>query len=156
VRFVAESVIRAPAERVFAFHELPDAVARLTPPWAGSRVVEQPTSLEKGTRTIVDIRVLPLIWIRAVLEHSGIERPIWFEDRQLSGPFRSWRHMHRVVAEDGQARLVDAIDFELPFEPWSRWLAGRLAVRRLERLFAYRHEVTRAWCEGSEGAERTR
>jgi len=36
MRFTKESVIRATPERVFAFHELPDAFERLMPPWETS------------------------------------------------------------------------------------------------------------------------
>jgi ligand-binding SRPBCC domain-containing protein len=150
MRFVAESLIRASPERVFAFHELPDALERLTPRWAGSRVIEHAPSLGVGSRTICDIRVAPLIWIRAELVHTACERPARFVDEQVRGPFRSWRHEHVVVpAEDG-ARLVDIVDVDPPFGFVGRALAPLLIRPRLRRLFAYRHDVTRAWCEGQE------
>ena len=40
VRFVKESVIEASAERVFAFHEAPDAFERLQPPWQKTEIVQ--------------------------------------------------------------------------------------------------------------------
>lgn len=154
MRFVAETILRASPERVFAFHELPDALERLTPPWAGSRVIEHAPSLAVGSRTICDIRVAPLVWVRTELVHTACERPRMFVDEQVRGPFRSWRHQHVVApAEDG-ARLTDIIDVEPPFGLLGRALAPLLIRPRLRRLFAYRHDVTRSWCETRVSSER--
>ena len=40
MKFVKESVINASAEKVFAFHEAPDAFERLQPPWQTTEIVE--------------------------------------------------------------------------------------------------------------------
>jgi ligand-binding SRPBCC domain-containing protein len=150
IRFVADSLIHASPERVFAFHELPDALVRLTPSWAGSRVIEHAPFVDVGARTVCDIRVVPLLWIRTELVHTVCERPVRFVDEQVRGPFRQWRHEHLITpAENGGARLTDVIAFEPPFGMLAHPFAP-LMLRRLRRLFTYRHEVTRAWCE--EGA----
>ena len=60
MRFVKESVIEASAERVFAFHEAPDAFERLQPPWQTTRIVQPPASLEVGTRVVLEIKLGPL------------------------------------------------------------------------------------------------
>ncbi|HET8773385.1 MAG TPA: SRPBCC family protein [Thermoanaerobaculia bacterium] len=147
MRFVAESRIRASPERVFAFHELPDALERLTPPWAGSRVIAHAPSLTVGSRTVCDIRVAPLVWVRTELVHTACERPRMFVDEQVRGPFRSWRHQHIVIPANDDARLTDIIDVEPPFGLLGRALAPLLIRPRLRKLFAYRHDVTRSWCQ---------
>jgi hypothetical protein len=147
VKFIAESIINASAERVFAFHELPDALARLTPRWIDARVVSNPASLQPGSRAVIDIGVAPLFRMRTEAVHTIYEPPFLFEDQQMKGPFRSWRHRHIITPEDTGTRLTDAIEFEPPFGILGRWLAPLLILPRLRRLFAYRHEVTRAWCE---------
>jgi ligand-binding SRPBCC domain-containing protein len=147
VQFVAESLIRATPERVFAFHELPDALVRLTPPWAGSRVIAHAPTVGVGSRTICDIRVAPLVWVRTELVHTACDRPRMFVDEQVRGPFRLWRHQHIVEPADGGAILRDVIDVEPPFGFLGRALAPLLILPRLRKLFAYRHEATRAWCE---------
>jgi ligand-binding SRPBCC domain-containing protein len=147
MRFVAESLIRAAPETVFAFHELPDALNRLTPPWAGSRVVEHAPTVAVGARTVCDIRVAPLVWIRTELVHTACERPHRFVDEQVRGPFRRWRHEHVVETAPGGAKLIDIVHVEPPLGLLGRAFAPLLIVPRLRRLFAYRHDVTRAWCE---------
>lgn len=147
MRFVKESLIRASPERVFAFHELPDALARLTPPWERVRVVESAPTLLVGSRAVVETRALGLLPVRWVAEHTAYDPPRMFEDVQVSGPFRSWRHRHYVEPREGGAALRDEVDYEPPLGALGRALAPLLVGRRLRRLFDYRHEVTRAWCE---------
>jgi len=145
MQFVARTIIHASPERVFAFHELPDAHRRLTPPWSGSRVIVPAPSLEVGARAIVDIRVAPLLWIRTELVHIVYEPPARFVDEQVRGPFKSWRHTHLMTRVGDGTELADVIDLETPFGA----LAPILIIPRLRKLFAYRHRVTREWCERS-------
>ena len=51
--FVKESLLDATREQVFAFHQRPDAFALLLPPWEETRVIQPPSSLEVGTRVVV-------------------------------------------------------------------------------------------------------
>ena len=147
MRFVAESLINAPPERVFAFHELPDALERLTPSWAGSRVIAHAPTVGVGSRTVCDIRVAPFVWVRTELVHTACDRPRMFVDEQVRGPFRAWRHQHIILQADGGAILRDVIDVEPPLGILGRAFAPLLILPRLRKLFAYRHEATRAWCE---------
>ena len=87
MRFVKESVIRATPERVFAFHEQPDALARLRPPWESSRIIEPAPSLRVGSRTLVDVRLFGLYTVRWIAEHTVYDPPHMFEDVQVEGPF---------------------------------------------------------------------
>jgi ligand-binding SRPBCC domain-containing protein len=148
MRFVAESLIRATPERVFAFHALPDALERLTPAWAGSRVIEHARSLAVGARTISEIRVAPFVWMRLDAVHVVCDPPSLFVDEQVRGPFRSWRHQHVMTGVEGGTRLQDIIDFEPPFGILGRLFVPIVILPRLRKLFAYRHGVTRVWCEG--------
>jgi len=140
-RLFFESHIAAAPERVFAFHERPDAFALLTPPWSGARVVRPAPSLRPGERALIVLGRGPLRreW-EAV--HEVYEPPRCFVEAQLRGPFRSWRHRHLMLPEGSGTRLRDELEYELP--------GGILApvldvlVRPfLWRLFAYRHAVAR-------------
>lgn len=145
--FVKESLIRAAPERVFAFHELPDALARLTPPWEQVRVIQAAEISQVGSQAIIETRILGLIPARWVAEHTVYDRPRMFEDVQVSGPFRQWRHRHIVLAQDVGALLRDEIEYEPPLGFIGRIAAPHLIIPRLRRLFDYRHQATRRWCE---------
>ncbi|HUE82410.1 MAG TPA: SRPBCC family protein [Pyrinomonadaceae bacterium] len=147
--FEKESLIRATPERVFAFHELPDALQRLTPPDEPVRIIQAAESLNVGAQTIIEFKILRLLPIRWVARHTVYDPPRMFEDVQVTGPFRRWRHQHFVIPSPNGAILRDQIEYEPPCGIPGRLLAPAIIVPRLRRLFDYRHEVTRAWCEAT-------
>lgn len=147
MRFVKESVIGASAEKVFAFHEARDAFERLQPPWQETQIVQPPASLEVGTRVILKAKLGPL-WQTIVAEHVAYEPGYMFADRMLKGPFPKWIHQHIVTPRsEDECILTDDIEFELPLGFLGRVFGGWIARRNLERLFAFRHRVTREACE---------
>jgi hypothetical protein len=147
MRFVKETPIAASAATVFAFHEAPDAFARLLPPWQVSEVVQPPTSLAVGTRVVLRTRIGP-IWQTIEAEHVAYEPGRMFADRMNRGPFASWLHKHVVTPTGPDAcTLTDDIEYELPLGALGRLFGGAFARWELERLFAYRHRVTREACE---------
>ena len=77
-----------------------------------------------------------------------------FADRMTRGPFASWLHRH-IVEPRGEAEceLADDILYELPLGALGRIFGAPIARRQLERLFDFRHAVTRAHCEGPEPSE---
>jgi ligand-binding SRPBCC domain-containing protein len=77
--FVKESVIRAAPERVFAFHELPDALARLTPPWEAARVVRAAKISEVNSEAIIETRLFGLLPVRWIARHTAYDPPRMFE-----------------------------------------------------------------------------
>ncbi len=155
MRFVKESLIAASAERVFGFHEEPDAFERLQPPWQTTRILQPPTSLAVGTRVVVQVRLGPL-WQTIVAEHVAYEPGRMFADRMLQGPFARWLHHHRVTPQGpGRCLLTDEIEYELPFGWLGRTFGGPFARRTLERMFAYRHQVTREACEPRDEGEKS-
>lgn len=145
--FVKESLIHASRERVWAFHELPDALERLTPPWEQVRVIERAQGLQVGSRAIIETKLFGLLPVKWVAEHTRYEPPRLFEDVQVSGPFKSWRHRHVIEAHAAGAMLRDEVEYEPPLGFLGKLAAPLAVTPRLERMFAYRHEVTRRWCE---------
>ena len=138
MRFIHQSVIPAPPEAVFAFHEQADALQKLVPPWERVDIVQPPASLRPGTRVVLRMRLgpLPVTW---VAEHTRYEKGVLFEDRMVSGPFRRWVHTHRFLPAEGGTLLRDEVDLLLPV---FTFLAAPLVRRRLRRMFEYRHRAT--------------
>lgn len=146
--FVKESLIRAAPERVFGFHELPDALARLTPPWEPTRVLSAAPDLRAGSTALIETRLLGFVPVRWLARHTLYDPPRAFEDVQVEGPFRRWRHRHTFEPHAEGTTLRDEVEYEPPLGALGRLAAPLLVEPRLRRLFDYRHEVTRAWCEG--------
>ena len=147
MRFVKESVIEATPERVFAFHELPDAFERLVPPWENAKVVQKADITRVGSQAIIEQKVFGLVPSRWVAEHTRYDPPRMFEDIQIEGPFASWRHRHIIEPHADGAILRDEIEFEPPFSFIGDLAAPLFIVPKLEKMFEYRHQVTKEWCE---------
>ena len=148
MKFTKESLIRASPERVFAFHELPDALRRLTPPWEKMRIIQSAPNLLPGATVIIETRILGLIPARWEALHTAYDPPRMFEDVQIHGPFRSWRHRHLIEPHAEGATLRDEVEYEPPLGFAGRLAAPLIVEPRLRRLFEHRHRVTREWCEG--------
>ena len=147
MKFVKESVIRATPERVFAFHELPEAFQRLVPPWENATVVQLADISVIGSQAIIEQKIFGLVPSRWVAEHTAYDPPRFFEDIQVSGPFKSWRHRHYIDPHADGAILRDEIEFEPPLGPLGALAAPIFIEPKIAKMFDYRHEVTRKWCE---------
>ncbi|HMS11051.1 MAG TPA: SRPBCC family protein [Pyrinomonadaceae bacterium] len=150
MKFTNESVIKASPERVFAFHELPDAFERLVPPWEDAKIVQKANIAEIGSRAILEQKIFGLIPSRWVAEHTAYDPPRMFEDVQISGPFAKWRHRHIIEPHEEGAVLRDEIEFEPPMSIIGDLAAPLFILPRIEKMFDYRHRVTKEWCESGE------
>ncbi|MFI9487767.1 TIGR01777 family oxidoreductase [Promicromonospora sp. NPDC052451] len=117
-------VVGHPRPEVFAWHQRPGAIERLTPPWQPVRVLREATSLADGEAVLG----LPL-GLRWVARHSAYDPPRRFVDELVSPPLSwavRWRHTHDFRDEGARTRVTDAVDTDVP-------------ETLLRPMFAYRH-----------------
>ncbi|RPI11098.1 MAG: TIGR01777 family protein [Zetaproteobacteria bacterium] len=144
LRFRRQTRIEAPAEAVYAWHARPGALERLTPPWERVTIQERTGGIEEGTRVVLRVGAGPLR-LRWVAVHGEVIPGRQFCDRQAEGPFASWRHRHRFEPDGPDAcRLDDDIEYSLPFGRLGSIVGGEQVRKTLDRMFAYRHAVTKA------------
>ncbi len=148
--FIKETRINAPPDIVFQFHESPDALTSLIPPWEQMKISESTGSLKVGSRVVLRGRLgfVPIQWVAI---HTEYDPPHLFADRQESGPFAYWYHRHRFL-DDGQGGTVlrDEVEYAVPLGLIGHWVGGWLIRRKLDDMFAYRHEITRRLIESGE------
>jgi len=141
--FVKSSLIDAPVDEVFAFHEREDAFALLTPPFPPVRVVSKTgRGVEAGVR--LEIRIGPVRWLAL---HTACEKNRLFVDEQVSGPFAKWVHRHEFEAAGNKTRLTDRVEFALPGGRLVNALLGWTVLPGLANMFRHRHRATRQMCE---------
>lgn len=154
-RFVYESRIAAPPEEVFAFHEHPQALNWLIPPWESVTPIEPPKSLRTGSRVVLEGRLGPFR-LRWVAVHTDYDPPHVFADIQESGPFAHWHHRHRFLDDgSGGTLLRDEVEYELPGGAVSRLLFDSFVRAKLQRMFEYRHNTTRRMVESQSWRDMT-
>ncbi|OQX14691.1 MAG: TIGR01777 family protein [Desulfobacteraceae bacterium IS3] len=140
--FIKRSRIKAPVEAVFAWHSLPGALERLSPPWDPLQVIERTGGIRQGSRTVLKMKAGPVPF-RWIAEHTDYEENRLFRDRQVKGPMASWVHTH-IFEPDGKDAcfLEDRVEYALRFHPFGNFFAGTMVRNKLERIFKYRHAVT--------------
>jgi hypothetical protein len=148
---VHSSVVGAPLTEVFAWHERPGAITRLSPPWQPIRVVSEASSLRDGRAVL---SVTP--GIRWVAQHSGYNPPYRFVDELISLPL-PWRHTHEFAEQGADAtQVTDRVDTPVPasllrstFLYRHRQLADDLAAHR--RAARFRQQPLTVAMTGSSG-----
>ncbi|SHG02613.1 hypothetical protein SAMN02745206_03124 [Desulfacinum infernum DSM 9756] len=141
--FRLSSVVPAPVEGVFSWHERPGALERLTPPWEQLEVLQSPGGLREGAEALLRLRLGPLR-LRWKARHTDYDPPAFFADEQVSGPFAFWRHEHRFDPAGPRAtRMTDLIRYRLPGPAGMHQVLEPLVAARLKRTFQYRHETLR-------------
>lgn len=142
--FERRTVMPVPAAELYAWHARPGAFERLNPPWDPVEVEERSGGLEVGARTVIRMKAGPVPQ-RWVAEHTACEPGKMFRDEQTSGPFARWVHTHRFEDRgDGTSELVDQVEYALPMGALGATFGGGFTRATLERMFAWRHAVTRA------------
>lgn len=142
--FERRSEIDVPAAELYRWHARPGAFLRLAPPWQRIEVVEAAGGTEDGARLILRVGRAPFAvrWVAVHREHEPGRR---FVDVQEAGPFARWIHDHRFEELDsGGSALVDRVDWALPFGTVGAAVGNGFVLRALDRLFAYRHAITRS------------
>jgi uncharacterized protein (TIGR01777 family) len=145
------SVVPAPIDAVFAWHERPGALSRLLAPWQPIRVGSEASSLRDGRAVLL----LPG-GVRLIAQHGAYDPPRQFADRLVSIPLR-WHHLHRFEDVDGAStRVLDTVETPVPaaalrraFRHRHRQLADDLAAH--DRLRALRGDPLTVALTGASG-----
>jgi uncharacterized protein (TIGR01777 family) len=123
-------------EETFAWHERPGALERLTPPWGEVTVEKKEGGIRDGARVVLRVHQGPASF-RWELRHRDFEENRQFRDEQVSGPLKSWTHVHRFgPREGGGCVLRDEIELGVPL---GLPVAPGLIEKELDRLFAFRY-----------------
>ena len=131
------TIVDAPRDEVYAWHERPGAIYRLSPPWQPVRVAEEASSLCDGRAVLR----LPG-GVRWVAQHEDCEPPARFVDTLVSLPLH-WQHRHEFEEATALTTdVIDVVDTPVPSSLLSemflyrhRQLAGDLAAHRSMRAF---------------------
>jgi ligand-binding SRPBCC domain-containing protein len=137
-----EQWVPRPLAEVFAFFSDARNLELLTPAWLRFHVVAAPNQIASGAhiRYRLGWHGIPFRWTTEITRWNP---PHDFEDIQLSGPYKLWRHTHSFREQDGGTQMTDVVEYALPFGFLGR-IAHAVQVRRnVETIFDYRYERIR-------------
>ncbi len=134
--------MEATPEEVFAFHENPSNLAKISPRSLRIRKITCAPNAVCGGRFEVSVSQfgLPIDWLGVWVR---VEPPGLLVDEAEKSPFRFWRHSHLFEADGaGGCLMTDRVEAELP----GGGLVSALALPLvLGPMFRARHRATREW-----------
>ncbi len=146
--FTFRSVVPGRAADLFRWHERPQAVMDLLPSRRFVRIERQTGGLRDGGVLTIALGVRPLS-LRWEARHYGYVRDRQFCDEQVRGPFKLWRHTHRIEPiGTGQSLYEDRVEYAVPGGRLTQRLAVRVLHPLLARAFARRHRIVHAAMSG--------
>jgi len=96
-----------------------------------------------------------LVRWRMTVRITGFERPRWFRDEMVEGPFAAFRHDHFFAPVEGGTRMQDELTFRMPAGAAGRLVGSLLVAPHLEHFVAERNrllaEAARAGGNGNGG-----
>jgi hypothetical protein len=141
--FRSDQFVPAPIHQVFEFFSQAENLQQLTPPWLHFCILSvDPKPVRKGTLIKYSLRwrIFPIRWTTEIIEW---EPPYRFVDVQLKGPYKLWHHEHRFAPDGNGTRIIDEVQYLLPFGILGS-IAHTLKVKKdVETIFAYRTEAVR-------------
>jgi len=82
------------------------------------------------------------MWLDWVARHTRYEKGQIFEDEQVKGPFKKWKHTHSFIPRGpDNFTMDDEITWELSLSPLGQIVGGRLVRKKLYKMFRYRHKT---------------
>lgn len=149
---VHQQLIPAHRQEVWRYLSRSRHLLDLTPSKFKLHIVnkELPDHLETGLRITYVMVFLGFIRTHWVSEITALENPIYFIDEQAKGPFRYWRHEHRLQDHPEGTLMTDHIQVEAPFGWIGTWLYHVWIKHQLDRNMLYRTQVMQETFKGTD------
>jgi len=141
------TIINAPAEVVFDLSRSIDLHLESTKQ-TGEKAIAGKTSGLIGLGETVTWRAKHFgIWQNLTSKITEFNRPDFFADEMVSGAFKSFRHEHYFIKENGQTLMKDIFSFESPGGILGRLFNWLILKRYMTDLLSERNRVIKAHAE---------
>jgi ligand-binding SRPBCC domain-containing protein len=142
--FERSVLLAAQQAEVYAFHEDPRNIVKISPPSLRVEMVECSVPARSGGEFRLRVRQfgLPLEWIGYWEEAVPSVRLV---DGACKSPFRYWRHHHLFAGAPGGTLMTDRVEYALPLGALGRFLDRTVMKLVFAAMFAARHRATRKY-----------
>ena len=138
-----EQIIPSTLEKVWDFISSPKNLAKITPPYMGFQITNDPVSEKMYAGQIISYKVSPLLGIKMdwVTEITQVVEHQYFVDEQRVGPYNIWHHQHIIEGVPDGVLMKDIVSYKPPFGFLGQ-IANELIIRKqLNEIFAYRFQA---------------
>ena len=128
-------------EECWEFFSNPKNLKIITPNYMGFDIIDlEDTKMYAGQ--IIKYNVSPILGLNMkwVTEISNVEINKFFVDEQRFGPYKFWHHKHKFEVIDGGIKVIDILDYALPFGIIGKIFEPFLIRPKIEEIFSFREK----------------
>ena len=150
IRLEDITVIQAPIERCFDLARSVEVHLAGNRHWGETAEANGAGLLNRGDCITWRARHFGIRW-RLTSEITGMDRPTWFRDAQIRGPFGSMRHDHYFKPlAGGRTQMRDVFCFAAPIPVFGRLAEITFLGRNMLGLLRERNAVIKSIAESEE------
>ena len=128
-------------EECWGFFSNPKNLKIITPNYMGFDIIDlEDTEMYAGQ--IIKYNVSPILGLNMkwVTEISHVEINKFFVDEQRFGPYKFCHHKHKFEVIDGGIKVIDILDYALPFGIIGKIFEPFLIRPKIEEIFSFREK----------------
>ena len=141
--FKTEQFLNVDINTAWNFFSSAKNLALITPPEMAFNILTTLDDKEIYEGMLIDYTVKPLLGIpvRWQTEICKVERPIFFTDRQVKGPYKLWEHTHTYTEKDNGVLMQVEIKYQLPFGLLGNIVHSLVVRKKIEEIFKFRTKI---------------
>jgi len=139
-QFKSTQKIPATIEQVWDFMSSPRNLKKITPPYMGFDITNEPLPEKMYAGMIITYKVSPMINIPMtwVTEITHVRDQEYFVDEQRVGPYAIWHHQHLLEKIENGVLMSDIVSYQPPMG-FLGAIANTLFIKnKLTEIFDYR------------------
>ncbi len=140
--YTSKQFIKAPLIEVWDFISSPKNLQSITPSYMQLKVLSDlPEKMFEGmivTYQVKPMLGIPMKWVSKITE---VKENIFFVDEQITGPYKFWRHEHKIEATENGVMMTDRLTYTLPLGAIGK-LANKIFIRnKIQEIFSFREKA---------------
>lgn len=138
-----EQILNTSIDIVWDFFTDAKNLKQLTPENMNMRVVSDldNTRIFEGMKIsyyVSPLFKIPVFWQTEIIK---VDEKKQFIDIQKKGPFKLWKHTHSFESIQNGVKMIDEVEYELPFGQLGNIFHKPLVLKNLQELFEFRSKI---------------
>ncbi len=128
-------------EKAWAFISNPNNLDKIMPSHLGFKIISNlELPLKEGQMISYEVTPLPFFKTKWVSKITNIDYPNQFTDIQTEGPYKSWKHTHKLESTPEGCIMIDHIEYEVPFGILGQLIHPIIVKPQLDAIFEHRRK----------------
>lgn len=138
-----EHLLPISIEQAWDFFSSAKNLSKITPPEMSFKILTDLGDKEVFEGMLIDYIVRPVLGIPLPwqTEIFKVNKPNFFSDRQLKGPYKIWEHTHSFVQMENGVLVKDEVKYELPLGILGDIAHSVFVKKKVESIFKFREQA---------------